>query len=129
MREANIALLKRGYEAFSKGDLDVIREISTADGIWRTPGFGPFEPEYKGIEGTIEYLTKLVEMTDGTFKVEPMTFMADDEHVLVLEHITASRQGRLLDTHVMHVYDVHDGKVFETTEFVAEPRKLEEFWT
>lgn len=128
MKEANIELLKKGYEAFAKGDLDVIRGMSAADCVWRTPGFEPFKPEYKGIEGTIEYLTKLFEATDGTFKVVPETFVGDDERVVVLSRVTASRMGRMLDTHVVHIYDVHDGKVFETTEFAAEPKKLESFW-
>lgn len=128
MREANIALLKRGYDAFSRGDLDAIREMSTSDCIWRTPGTGSFDPEYKGIDATIGFLTKLFEMTDGTIKVEPMTFTADEERVIVLEHLTATRLGRLLDTHVVHVYDVHDGKVYEATEFASEPKKLEAFW-
>ena len=128
MREANVVLLKRAYAAFSKGDLDTIRDISTEDCVWRTPGYPHFEAEYKGRDGIIQYLTKLVELTDGTFKVEPTAFMADDDQVMVLSHVTASRLGRLLDAHAVHVYDVHDGKVFETTEFVSEPKKLEAFW-
>ena len=128
MKEANIELLKKGYEAFAKGDLDVIRGMATEDCVWRTPGFGPFKPEYKGIDGTIEYLTKLFEVSEGTFKVVPEAFVADDHRVVVLGRVTASLAGRMLDTHVVHIYDVHDGKVFETTEFAAEPKKIESFW-
>lgn len=129
MRAENIALLRRGYEAFAKGDLDTIRRISSDDGVWRTPGFSPFESEYKGVDGTIEYLAKLFELTDGTFAVEPVTFVADDDdRVFVLGHVTAMRKGRLLDTEVVHMYMVRDGKVFETTEFVPECGKLAAFW-
>lgn len=129
MREENLALLRRGYEAFAKGDLDTIRGMSAEDCIWRTPGLAIFDAEYKGIEGVIGYLTKLVEMTEGTFKTEPEAFFADDEQVVVLEHITGSRLGRTLDTHVVHVFKVHGDKVYETTEYAAEPKLLETFWS
>jgi hypothetical protein len=35
----------------------------------------------------------------------------------------------MLDTHVIHVYDIHDGRIYETTEFAAEPKLLETFWS
>ena len=127
MREDNIALLKRGYEAFKNGDLDTIREMMAEDGVWRTGGYTPFKPEYKGFEAVTEYLTILVQLTDGTFKSEPISFLADDERVMVFAHVTATRLGRLLDTYCVHIYDIHDGKVFEVTEFLSEPSKMS-FW-
>ncbi len=74
------------------------------------------------------YLKKLVELTDGTFKTEPESTAAHDSHVTVVENFTGTRKGRTLDTHVVHVYEVHDGKISETTEYAAEPKKLEELW-
>ena len=129
MREDDIALLKRGFDAFAKGDLATVREMASEDGVWRTPGHGLFEAEYKGPDGTVAYLTKLFEESGGTFKTEPLTFMADDEgRVMVLEHVTAQRGEKMLDAHVVHVFEVRDGKVVDTTEFVSEPDKVAAFW-
>lgn len=130
MREENVALLKRGYEAFGKADLDTIRNMSASNEIWHTPGYPPFRAEYTGPDGVVEYLTELMTSTEGTFKSEPETFAADDTgHVLVLEHVTATRKGRTLDTHVVHDYRVEDGKIAETTEYAAEPTKVSDFWS
>ena len=129
MREENLALLKRGYEAFSSGDLDTIRGMAHKDEVWTTGGWGDFKPEYKGVEDVIGYLTKLVEKTDGTFKDEPEAFFADDDQVTVIEHVTAARKGRKLDTHFIHVFDIKDGKVSRVTEYSSEPKKSEEFWS
>lgn len=129
MREENLALIKRGFEAFTKGDLDTIRSMPTDDAIWYTPGHGMFEPEYKGQEGAISYLTRLFELTDGTFKTIPESYFADDDKVVVLERITANRSGRMLDSHIIHVFEIRSDKVYRVTEYVAEPQKLIDFWS
>ena len=129
MREDNLALMKRGYEAFSKGDIDTLRAIAHEDEVWTTAGWGEFKPEYHGVDDVMGYLTKLVEATDGTFKDEPEAFFANDDQVTVIEHVTATRKGRKLDSHFIHVYDIRDGKVSRVTEYSAEPKKEEEFWS
>ncbi len=98
--------------------------MSAASEVWHTPGLASFDTEYSGIDAVLGYLKKLVELTDGTFKTEPESMAADDSHVRVVEHVTGTRRGRTLVTRVFHVYEVHD----ETTEYAAEPKKLEEFW-
>ncbi len=128
MRDENLALIKRGYEAFAKGDLDFIREMSAPDCVWHTPGYGPFKLDYKNPEGVIEYLTSLFELSDGTFKSEPEAFFADDDRVVVLDHVTGTRKGKTLNTYLVHMFRVRGGKVVETTTFASEPKRNEEFW-
>lgn len=129
MREENLALMKRGYEAFSTGDVDTLRAIAHEDEVWTTAGWGDFKAEYKGADDVLGYLAQLVETTDGTFKDEPEAFFADDDQVTVIEHVTATRKGRKLDTHFIHVFDITDGKVARVTEYSSEPKKAEEFWS
>ena len=130
MREANVALLKRGYQAFDDADLETIRKMGAKGEVWHTLGFGPFRPEYTGPDDVTAYLTELMISSDGTFKSEPETFAADDEdHVVVLEHITATRKGRKLDTHVVHDFRVEGGKIAEVTEYASEPTKIRDFWS
>lgn len=129
MRDENLALIKRGYEAFGKGDLEFFREILTPDCVWRTPGYGLLLAEYKGVDGVIGYFKSLAEMTEGTFKSESEAFLADDEFVASLDHITGSRKGKVLDTHVVHVFRLRDLRVVEVTDYASEPKRNEEFWS
>jgi len=128
MHDENIALLRRGYEAFATGDLATVRSLAADDEVWYTPGI-IFESEYKGADNVMAYLAKLGQLTDGTFRVEPEKFLSDGDSVAVVEHLTAKRQGRTLDTHYIHVYEIHDGKIHAATEYAAEPKKLEAFWS
>lgn len=128
MREENMDLLKKGYEAFAKGDLEFIRSMVSLDGVWRTPGYGAMDLEYKGPDGVVRYLTTLMELTEGTFKSESEALLADDDRVVSVDHVTGARKGRQLDTHLVHEYLIRDGKVVETTSFVSEPKANEAFW-
>ena len=97
VREEHLAMVGRGYEAFGNGDFDTLRELNDDDTVWRTPGLGPFKGEYKGADGVIQYLTQLFELSEGTIKVEVEHMYADEDRVVVLDHITASRHGKDID--------------------------------
>lgn len=129
MREENVALMKRGYEAFAKGDLEQIRALAHDDEVWATTGMGVFKSEYRGVDEVVGYLGELARSSDGTFKDEPLAFFANDDQVVVLERVTAARKGRTLDSQFIHVYDIKDGKVSHVQEFAAEPKVSEEFWS
>ena len=128
MREENLTLIRKGYEAFAKDDLEFIRSMTAPEGVWRTPGYGRLEREYRGPEGVIRYLISLAALTDGTFKSESEAMFADAERVVSLDHITGTRKGIMLDTHVVHIFLIHDGKVIEVTDFASEPERNQAFW-
>ena len=129
MSKENLALIKKGYEAFGKGDLDFIRTMVSPDVVWRTPGYGMLEHEYKGTDGVIAYLSSLYELTEGTFKSESEWLFFDGDRVVSLDHITGTRKGIELDTYVVHVFLCRDGKVIEVTDFVSEPERNAAFWS
>lgn len=129
MSEEKLALIKKGYEAFGKGDFDFIRTMVSPDVVWRTPGYGMLELEYKGADGVIKYFSGLYELTEGTFKSESVAMFFDGDRVVSLDHITGSRKGIDLDTYVVHVFLFRDDKVIEVTDFVSEPERNGAFWS
>lgn len=124
----NLALVEQGYEAFSKGEIDRLRELWAPDLVWRTPGYGVLRREYRGIDQVMGYLMGLAELTGGTFHSEPEAMFDNEDMVVSLDHITGSRNGKVLDAHVVHVYRIRDGKLVEATDYAAEPHRGEEFW-
>ncbi len=124
MREAeNIALVKRGLEALEKGDYEALRPLMTDDTVW----ISPFEPDYHGPDEVIASMKRWSEEFGVTTKDEPEGFFADDDRVVSLDHVTATRNGRTLDTHVVHVYEIRNGKLWRLTEYTADPQKTLEF--
>jgi ketosteroid isomerase-like protein len=131
MSKQNLAherLVRTAYEAFAKGDLDTLRTLNSEDSVWHTPGISPFNTEYKSVDGVMAYFTQLFELTEGTIKVEPEHMYGDDERVVVLEHVTASRHGKHIDFHDVLVFEIRDGKLHEITQYELDVKALETFW-
>jgi ketosteroid isomerase-like protein len=50
MAHPNEELVRRAFDAFTKGDVDTIRELTDQDAVWHTPGRGPLAGDYRGID-------------------------------------------------------------------------------
>ena len=132
MSNDNIALVKRGYDAFATGDLGAIRAMGAEDEVWETTlgGAPGFKYEYRGPDEVQEFFAHLQERTGGTFKDVPEAFMnVDDDRVAVLDHITATRDGRTLDHHVVHIFKMQDGKIGRVSEYSDNPRVIADFYS
>lgn len=132
MSEDNIAVVKRGYEAFSKGDFDALRAMAAEKEVWATVlgGAPGFEDEYHGPDGVNQFFARLLEVTGGTFRDEPEAFVnVDDHRVAVLDHITATRDGHTLDHRVVHIFDVRGGKIEHVSEYTDNPRAVAAFYS
>jgi uncharacterized protein len=80
----NVELMRRGYEAFAKGDLQTVGEILSDDIVWHAPGDNPLAGDYQGKDQVFGSFAKLTELTQGTFHQEIHDLLANDEHVVVL---------------------------------------------
>ncbi len=131
MAHPNEELLRRGYDAFNKGDLDFLRnEVFSEDVIARVPGRSQIAGEYKGIDQVFGLFGKLAELSGGTFKADPHDILANDEHGVALSLTTAEREGKKLDQQrTMEVYHFRGGKIFEFWPMVEDDYENDEFWS
>lgn len=44
----NAELLRKGYEAFDKGDMAVLTELFAENVVWHAPGDSPISGEHRG---------------------------------------------------------------------------------
>lgn len=129
MAHPNEDLLRRGYQAFAKGDADTLSGLFADDIVWHVPGRSPLAGEYRGREAVFGLFAKLAEMTGGTFKLDVHDVLAGDEHGVVLAVATAEREGKRLESRTTHVWHLRDGKA---TEFWSQAEDLyaaDEFWS
>ncbi len=125
----NVDLLKKGYEAFAKGDMATLRELFAESIVWHVPGNSPFSGEHRGRDAVFAFFARLAELSGGTYRVEVHDFLANDEHAVALVRATASRQGRQLDGLDITVYHITNGKVAEAWDFIHEQRASDAFWS
>jgi ketosteroid isomerase-like protein len=89
-----MTLVRRGYDAFNRGDFATLREIMSHDVAQHVPGSSQVAGEYKGIDAVLEYYRKLGELTGGQFRVDLIDVFGDGRgHVTALHQTTATRNG------------------------------------
>jgi ketosteroid isomerase-like protein len=125
----NAELLRKGYEAFDKGDMAALTELFAADCVWHVPGNSPISGEHRGREAVFAAFAKTVELSGGSFKIELHDVLANDEHTVALTRATGSRQGRQLSSLDTDVYHISNGKVTEFWSFAEDQRLTDEFWS
>ena len=66
----NAEVVRRGYEAFQKGDLAAFDDILADDCVWHVPGKSQVAGDKKGRQATVEYYGQLGQLTEGSIQVE-----------------------------------------------------------
>ena len=124
----NDELIRSGYEAFSKGDMETIARILAPDIRWTISGRNVISGTYNGQEETFAFFGKLMELTDMSFSVDVHDLLASDDHVVVLAKESASRNGKSLESDDVHVWHVADGKAVEYWAISKDQHEVDEFW-
>jgi uncharacterized protein len=109
----NVIRIRDGYAAFAKGDFAVLNDLFAEDLLWHDAGRNQLSGEYRGREAVFGFFGKLMEVTEGSFRVDLHAVFADDEHAVALVVLTASRDGRSMEVNEAHVFHMRDGKVVE----------------
>jgi ketosteroid isomerase-like protein len=113
MAHPNEDLVRKGFEAFSQGDMGALDGLFADDIVWHAPGRNQLSGDHRGKEAVFANFQKLFELTGGTFRVEIHDVLANDEHAVVLAHASAQRDGKTLDDNGVQIFHIRDGKVTE----------------
>jgi ketosteroid isomerase-like protein len=109
----NVELVRRGYAAYQQGDMDVINELFADDIVWHITGRSPLAGDYKGKEQVFGFFAKLMEISEGTSKLEVHDVLANDEHAVALLTGSATVKGKSFTGNDVHVMHIRNGKVVE----------------
>ncbi len=123
-----VTLANKGYEAFRAGDLATLGEVFADEVVFHVPGKSILANSYQGKDATFGYFGKLVELTNGNFKVEAVNVFVSDDQVAMLDHIVAERNGKTLDTQLVLVLKVRNGQFVEGWDHFADLAAWDEFW-
>ncbi len=92
--DEQMKLVRRGYEAFNRGDFDTLRSIMSHDVAQQVPGNSPISGAYKGIDNVLGYYRKLAELTGGKFSADLIEVFGDGHgHAVAVHQATATRGG------------------------------------
>ena len=129
MAHPNEDLIRRGYEAFSSGDVDTLREVFDPGIVWHFPGRSVLAGDHSGVDTVLGFFGRTAELTAGTFQVELHGVVADDQHTVGLHLATGEREGRTLEDREVIVFHVRDGKVVEAWQYLEDQYAYDEFFS
>ncbi len=125
----NVSLLRKAHEAFAKGDVATITELSSEDFVWHLPGAGPLSGDHRGRDAVFAVFGQMVELSGSTYRDQVHDILANDEHTVVLRRATATRPGKHYDSLEIDVYHIRNGKMTECWSFPEDQRLTDEFWS
>ena len=127
MGHPNEDLLRQGYDAFGRGDMEWLDEHFADDIVWHVPGHNPFSGDHRGKEAVFALFAKQMELTEGSLRLEIHDVLANDEHGVGLATATATRGGKSLRDRQAHVFHVRDGKVTEFWNHPGDQSSVDDF--
>ncbi|WAZ21659.1 nuclear transport factor 2 family protein [Streptomyces cinnabarinus] len=123
-------LVRKGYEAFSRGDMETLRGLMTSDCTQHVPGDHPLSGDHKGQDAIIAMYGRLAEETKGTMRAELMSMMVDGRgHVVAMHRFTADRNGKHLDEKACIIFRIVGDKATDLDECVEDIDRANEFWS
>jgi hypothetical protein len=125
----NAALIRAGYEAFSRGDMesafagwsdDIIWHEKT--GKWALPG------DYVGKQAVAGFLGGIQARGLTAMRLESHDILASDDHVVALVTVHAERGKHKIANNEVHVWHVKDGMATEVWFTSQDPDAFDAFW-
>jgi ketosteroid isomerase-like protein len=121
-------LIRQGYDAFSRGDMDTLRGMFHPDIVWHAPGRSQLAGDHQGLHAVLGYFGRTMDLTGGNGRGEVHDVVANDEHTVGLHKTHAERQGRTLEDNTTLVFHVRDGRVTEVWQYWADQYAADELF-
>jgi uncharacterized protein len=125
----NIAVVRRGYEAFAKGDVATLKTLFAPNATWHATATGVLPGNYRGVQAILEFFGQVARETDGTARAELQTIAASGDHVFALHRNKGERKGKTIDEKSVLVFKLKNGVVTEVAEFFYDQPAEAQFWS
>ena len=116
----NLGLVRMGYDAFGRGDIDALLALLDENVEWITPGPPevPTAGERRGRQAVGEFFKTLLE-TFEIIKFQAQEFVAEGDRVVVFGFDTAKVKatGKVLDFNWVHYFGVKNDKIVNFREY------------
>jgi uncharacterized protein len=119
--QQNVDIVRRGYDAFGRGDLDSLLALFDENIEWISSG--PADLPTAGTRRGREQVRDFFKAVNDVFDIqrfEPQTFIAQGDRVVVLgeDSSRVKATGKIIDGQWAHVFTLDGGKIVGFREYV-----------
>ncbi len=129
MTHPNAETVRKGFEAFRRGDMETARSVFHPNVIWRVSGRGPLSGEFRGFDEVARWGAQLYERSTGTFGEDLIDILANDSWAIQMATYHAERLGRKIQDYTWNVFHMVDGRVSECWVYFADTQGFDDFWS
>lgn len=126
----NEQLLRDVLNALMSGDMDSLASLMTEDFVGHAPGSNQLSGDHKSRDEFLDgFFGKIATLTGGQFTFEVEDIIGNDDRVVGLYHVRATRDGNTLEWHQVNVYSVRDGLLADVRMHPHEFEDWNRFWS
>jgi ketosteroid isomerase-like protein len=119
--QQNVEIVRRGYDAFSRGDIDALVALFDDQIEWISPGPPdlPTAGHRQGKAQVREFFATIASLLDFK-RFEPTTFVAQGDRVVVLgeDEVTVKATGNPVSATWAHAFTLKNGKITHFHEYI-----------
>ena len=128
-KHPTVALLEKLYNDFAKGDLPAVLAACGDKVTFQIAGKSPLAGKYDKSTFISGFVTKLMELSGGTLKIEVHDILASDRHAVVLATDHLTRNGKDLEFRTVHVWRIESGVPIAWYEYPRDLYQYDAIWT
>ena len=127
---ADTGVVRSVFAAFASRDIAAIGDLFHQDATWNHRNDDRLGGLHHGSDGIVAFLAESAQLTGGTLRPVPRSFMVDGEgRVAVLVQVSGSRpDGRSFDNPQIVLFTLDSGRVRTVDQFVGDPAAVTAFW-
>jgi uncharacterized protein len=96
---------------------------------WHVPGHSPLSGDYSGHDQIGGFFQRTIELSGGEFRIDVHNVLFEDDLVVVLVTVNATRNGLSASFPEVHVWRMKDGKAIEFREYQVDELRENQFWS
>jgi ketosteroid isomerase-like protein len=125
----NAQLIRKGYDAFSRGDLAALSELFSKDIQWHEAGGAstPMAGDFKGQDAVFGMFGQLIQQT-AEFRVTLEEIVADEHQAVAIHEVYARRGSTTYRSREAIVFHLLAGKVTDAWHTVPDVEAYDLFW-
>ena len=120
--------VRQGYAAFVAGDTATLQELFHPGIIWHAQRLGQLGGDHVGWPAVADFFRRSMELTRGTFRVDLLEVMSNDNGAAAVVRSSGERDGLRLDDKQVHLFYLENNRVVEVWQFVGDGEAAAKFW-
>lgn len=125
----NVALIRRGFEAFNNADVAALSAIIADDAVQHMPGSNQFAGDHRGRDDILGMYGQMGEQTGGTFGADLQDVTAAGPDRVIATYIgRGERNGKTLSGSHELTFTIRDGQIVDMVDTADDVTIWDGFW-